>query len=109
LFTIDGGGWALSGVRDLFNAITGWDYSVEDMLLAGERGFTSQRLMNIRDGYGAASDVLPKKMFKAASQGKRAGQVPPLADMLRDYYEVRGWDSSGVPTDSALARLGLKR
>jgi aldehyde:ferredoxin oxidoreductase len=29
--------------------------------------------------------------------------------MLRDYYEVRGWDSSGVPTDAALARLGLKR
>jgi len=109
LFTIDGGGWALAGVRDLFNAITGWDYSVEDMLLAGERGFTSQRLMNIRDGYGAASDVLPKKMFKAASQGKRAGQVPPLADMLLDYYEVRGWDQAGVPTDATLARLGLKR
>ena len=109
LFMVDGGGWPLTGVKDLFNAITGWDWSVEDMLAAGERAFTVQRLMNIRDGYDAASDVLPKKMYKAAKEGKRAGQVPPLADMLRDYYEVRGWDASGVPTDETLTRLGLER
>ena len=27
----DGGDWALSGVKDLFNAITGWDYTPEDI------------------------------------------------------------------------------
>lgn len=109
LFMIDGGGWALTGVKDLFNAITGWDYTVEELLDAGERGFTSQRLMNLRDGYDAKTDVLPKKMFKAAREGGRAGQVPPAADMLRDYYEARGWDVTGSPTDATLSRLGLTR
>ncbi len=107
LFMIDGGDWSLTGVKDLFNAITGWDYTVEDLLQAGERGFTSQRLMNLRDGYDAKTDVLPKKMYKAAREGGRAGQVPPLDDMLRDYYEVRGWDATGSPTDATLSRLGL--
>ncbi len=109
LFVIDGGDWALTGVKDLFNAITGWDFSALDLLRAGERGFTSQRLMNIRDGYDAKTDVLPKKMFQAAASGGRAGKVPPLAEMLRGYYQVRGWDTNGVPTDETLEGLGLTR
>ena len=109
LFAVDGGGWSLTGVKDLFNAITGWDFSTDDLLRAGERGFTSQRLINIRDGYDAKTDVLPKKMFKAAKTGGRAGKVPPLDDMLRDYYQVRGWDADGVPTDETLGRLELTR
>jgi aldehyde:ferredoxin oxidoreductase len=109
LFIIDGGDWALTGVKDLFNAITGWDFSTDDLLRAGERGFTSQRLINIRDGYDASTDVLPKKMFQAATTGPRAGKVPPLEDMLRQYYQVRGWDAGGAPTDETLERLGLTR
>jgi len=109
LFIIDGGDWALTGVKDLFNAITGWDFSTDDLLAAGERGFTSQRLMNLRDGYGAETDVLPKKMFQAAATGPRAGKVPPLAEMLAQYYQVRGWDADGSPTDETLEKLGLTR
>ena len=109
LFIIDGGDWALTGVKDLFNAITGWDFSTDDLLAAGERGFTSQRLMNLRDGYGAETDVLPKKMFQAATTGPRAGKVPPLDEMLAQYYHVRGWDADGAPTDETLDRLGLTR
>jgi len=109
LFVIDGGDWALTGVKDLFNAITGWDFSTDDLLEAGERGFTSQRLINIRDGYNVTTDVLPRKMFQAAAEGGRAGKVPPFEDMLRDYYEMRGWDADGVPADATLERLGLTR
>jgi aldehyde:ferredoxin oxidoreductase len=109
LFVIDGGDWAFTGVKDLFNAITGWDFTTDDLLAAGERGFTSQRLMNLRDGYGVATDILPKKMFQAAKSGGRAGKVPPLDEMLAQYYQVRGWDADGAPTDETLDRLGLTR
>jgi aldehyde:ferredoxin oxidoreductase len=73
----------------------------------GERGFTVQRLLNIRDGYDAKTDVLPKKMLRAASKGMRAGQVPPVAELLQDYYQLRGWDRNGEPTAGTLARLDL--
>ena len=79
----------------------------EPRLEAGERGFTVQRLVNIRDGYNAKTDVLPKKMFKAAKEGARAGKVPPFDEMIRDYYQVRGWNENGEPTDETLQRLGL--
>jgi aldehyde:ferredoxin oxidoreductase len=109
LFMVDGGDWAMTDVAEMFNAITGWDYSVEDLLKAGERGFVSQRLINNRDGYNVETDTLPKKMFKAAKEGARAGQVPPLESMLQDYYRIRGWNDKGEPTESTLQGLGLEQ
>jgi aldehyde:ferredoxin oxidoreductase len=107
LFMVDGAGWPLSGVAEMFNAITGWDYTTDELLRVGERGFTVQRLLNIRDGYNAETDVLPKKMLRAAGKGMRAGQVPPVAELLQDYYQLRDWDGNGAPTAGALARLDL--
>lgn len=106
-FMIDGGGMPFEGVKDLFNAITGWNYSIEDLMLAGERGFTLQRLINLRDGYGASTDVLPKKMLIPAKEGFRAGKVPPHKELMEDYYNIRGWDEQGRPTGKTLQRLGL--
>ena len=28
--------------------------------------------------------------------------------MLDEYYEVRGWDAEGVPTEETLRRLGVQ-
>ncbi len=107
LFMVDGAEWALSGVTDLFNAITGWNYSPQELMAAGERGFTVQRMLNLRDGYGADSDVLPKKMFKVAKEGMRAGKPLPFKEMLKEYYGIRGWNDRGEPTAATLERLGL--
>ena len=51
----------------------------------------------------------PTMQNQAAASGGRAGKVPPLAEMLREYYQVRGWDTNGVPTDETLEGLGLTR
>jgi aldehyde:ferredoxin oxidoreductase len=106
-FMVDGGGMTFSEVRELFNAVTGWDYSIEDLMDAGERVFTVQRLINNRDGYNASTDVLPKKMFQAAKEGFRAGKVPPFKELMEDYYNLRGWDENGIPSQGTLNRLGL--
>ena len=108
-FMVDGGDMPFSGVKDLFNAITGWDYSIEDLIEAGERIFTVQRLINIRDGYNAATDVMPKKMLQPAKEGFRAGKVPPFKELMEDYYNLRGWDENGEPSQGTLDRLGLAR
>jgi aldehyde:ferredoxin oxidoreductase len=76
-------------------------------MLAGERMFTIQRLINIRDGYDARTDTLPGKMFKVAKEGFRAGEIPPFKDLMEDYYDWRGWDANGLPTEETLNRLSL--
>jgi len=108
-FMVDGGDMPFSGVKDLFNAITGWDYSIEDLMDAGERIFTVQRLINIRDGYNAATDLLPKKMLQPAKEGFRAGKVPPFKELMEDYYNLRGWDENGEPSQGTMDRLGLRK
>jgi len=107
MFMVDGGDWSMTDVAGLFNAITGWDFSVEDLMLAGRRGFTVQRLNNIRDGYNKATDVLPKKMLKVAEEGFRAGKVIPFEDLMKEYYALRNWDENGAPTAKLMEQLDL--
>jgi len=33
--------------------------------------------------------------------------MPPLAQMLDEYYAVRGWDREGIPTRERLKELGI--
>jgi len=107
LFMIDGGGLSLTETVELFNAVTGWHFSVGELLKTGERGFTVQRLINLRDGYGAKTDVLPKKMYQTAKEGFRAGKHIPFDQLMKEYYEVRGWDEDGVPTKKTLKMLNV--
>ncbi|MCF7974193.1 MAG: aldehyde ferredoxin oxidoreductase family protein [Phycisphaerae bacterium] len=107
LFMVDGGDWSLTDVTAMFNAITGWDFTVEKLLETGERGFTVQRLNNLRDGYHAAKDVLPKKMFNAAKEGFRAGKAIPFEALMKTYYEIRGWDAQGKPSEDVMKKLEL--
>ena len=51
LFMLDGGGMTLTELIEINNAITGWDWDIEDLRLAGERITTIQRMINNRDGY----------------------------------------------------------
>ena len=107
LFMVDGGAWSLTSVSEMFNAITGWSYSVDDLMTAGERIFNLQRLINIRDGYDGKTDAIPKKMYNSSKEGFRAGKVIPFKRLMEDYYKIRGWDSAGRPSQETLARLEL--
>jgi aldehyde:ferredoxin oxidoreductase len=95
---------ALSGV-------TGLHYGIEDILQVGARAQTLSRLFNLREGFTADDDKLPKRVMKAFSSG-------PLADVeitdesfnwaKRRYYEMMQWDpDSGIPTQKCLADLNL--
>jgi len=108
-FMADGGGLSLTSILDLFNSITGWDWDADEAMLCGERIFTLQRLINLRDGYTRKDDILPPKMYIPAEKGFRAGKVPPLDDLLSEYYELRKWNEKGQPTEERLRELRLDK
>jgi aldehyde:ferredoxin oxidoreductase len=96
---------ALSGV-------TGLEYSIYDILNVGARAQTLSRLFNLREGFTADDDKLPKRVMKAFQSG-------PLADVeindetfdwaKRRYYELMKWDpDTGVPSEACLAELKLE-
>lgn len=88
----------------LYSAVTGFDLSGQDLLLAGERIWNLERLYNLREGFTAADDTLPTRLLESPND---AGAVVDLAPMLAEYYRFRGWDEDGVPTERKRAALGL--
>jgi aldehyde:ferredoxin oxidoreductase len=93
----------------LINAACGLDWTVEDMLKCGERGWNLKRAINNRMGLTRANDKLPKALLQALPDGGSAGYVPDLEAMLCAYYEARGWDAeTGKPSREKLADLSLE-
>ncbi|MGI5836871.1 MAG: aldehyde ferredoxin oxidoreductase family protein [Chloroflexota bacterium] len=92
----------------LLSTVTGHFYSEADMLKVGERIWNLERLYNLRRGFTARDDTLPRRLLEEpASVGPAKGRVVELAPMLEEYYRFRGWTRDGVPTERKLADLGL--
>jgi aldehyde:ferredoxin oxidoreductase len=93
----------------LLSAATGHDWSLEEMMLAGERAWNLKRVYNCRLGLTRASEKLPKLLLEPLPEGGQAGHVPDVDLMLKEYYAARGWDpATGKPTPQKLAELGLE-
>lgn len=95
-------------IVDLVNAHAGWDMSAEELLETGERLFNLKRIINNRLGVTNRDDDLPER-FKSEPRpdGASAGQLPDLDHILKDYYQLRGWNEKGYPTEETIQRLGL--
>lgn len=90
-------------------ANTGIDYTDESIVKIGERINNLERLFNLKAGFTAADDTLPRRLLEVPiSAGPSKGTISHLPEMLPKYYEARGWDAEGVPTPETLNSLGLK-
>ncbi len=103
------GGYSLTNMLETMNALTGWDWSMEEMLRTAERIFTLQRMVNVKYGIDRKDDKLPAAMFKASEDGGRAGKAPhDFEEALDRYYDLRGWDNTGIPTHATVSSLGIE-
>ena len=100
-----------SELVELINAVTGWDYTVEEFMTTGERINTLCRAFNVREGITRKDDRLPLRFMEPLKGGPTDGQVVTKEEferMLNDYYEICGWDvKTGIPTNEKLRELGL--
>ena len=92
----------------LLSAVTGFDYSPEEALKAGERIWNLERLFNLKAGFTKADDTLPPRLLHdPMPDGPNKGAVAHIDKLLPEYYKVRGWDENGVPTETKKKELGL--
>jgi aldehyde:ferredoxin oxidoreductase len=96
---------------DVVNMVTGWDVTIDELRKTGERIYTLERLINTQRGITRKDDTLPwRVMNEPIPDGPCKGRYCPkdeLDPMLDRYYELRGWDSNGIPTADKLKELGL--
>jgi len=93
------------------NAATGWDLTLDDALLIGERATNLARVFNAREGFSRKDDVLPERLFQGLENGALQGEAMPRDEFeqaLTILYGLKGWDpESGNPTPERLQALSL--
>jgi aldehyde:ferredoxin oxidoreductase len=98
-------------MAEALSAVTGEEYSSQDILDVGARANTLARMFNYREGFTAADDTLPKRVMTPFEEGPIAGSEITEEELhwcLHRYYELMGWDpETGEPTDECLRELGL--
>jgi aldehyde:ferredoxin oxidoreductase len=91
---------AATGVKEFGN--------LEHMYHIAQRICNLRRAFNVREGLDRRHDSIPKRFtHEPMPEGPGKGQVANLELMLREYYELRGWDRRGIPTKRTLTKLGL--
>jgi aldehyde:ferredoxin oxidoreductase len=105
MFTIDFG-TDVHLFADAINLITGMEIDKTEYYRIGERINNLERCFNLRQGLTGKDDVLPHRIREEAVVDGDSGPLD-IRKMLAQYYDLRGWDEAGVPTQKRLAALDL--
>ena len=96
----------------IYERLTGWATTPEDLVRAGERINNIKKLFNIREGWTRSDDTLPARVFaETLSNGaaKGVGLTRSDMDMMIDgYYRARGWTVDGLIPEEKIDALGLR-
>ncbi|OQY02628.1 MAG: aldehyde ferredoxin oxidoreductase [Desulfobacteraceae bacterium 4572_130] len=92
---------------------TGMEFTAKEIWDVGDRGYTMERLFNIREGLNRSHDNLvdpyfdePVPLGLPVVRGKFIDR-DKFKIMLDQYYELHGWDENGVPKPETLEKLSL--
>ncbi len=103
--------YSYQNMAEALAGVTGLPYTIHDILRVGERAQTLSRLFNLREGFTADDDKLPRRVMEAFQDGPLAGIN--ITDVSfnwakRRYYEMMQWDpDTGVPSQKCMDDLGL--
>ncbi len=97
---------------EAFNAVTGFGYSRDELYRISEKVWNLTRAFWIRekDHFGRNDDLPPGRMYEPLPSGPAKGlhmTEEKITQMLDQYYEIRGWDKNGIPTEKKFKELGL--
>ncbi len=93
-----------------YTLITGKETSVEDLKRAARRIINLVRLYDVKLGVRRKDDRLPKRLLRESfvHDGEERKITEEEQERFLDYYyELRGWDSEGVPKEETLKEYGL--
>jgi aldehyde:ferredoxin oxidoreductase len=109
-----GPAWTLYGPAEtveMIRAVTGWDITIEELMVVGERRLNLFRTFNAREGLDRKDDKLPKKFFKQLQgAGPTAGIAlthEEIESAIDEYYRLAGWTNHGIPTLQTMERLDI--
>jgi len=103
----------LNSVVDSFNATTGWNFTLDEAMLAGHRSAILQSVFATQRGWVADHDwqQVGQRFIDPVPDGKFKGFTIAkwLPEMVREYYQLSGrHEKTGRPFMNTLTQLGLE-
>ena len=96
---------------DIVGAVAGWNSSLVEGMVVGERAVTMARAFNMREGLTTEDDRLPQRFFsppRAGALREVAIDAAKMEQAKHAYYMLMGWAAdSGLPTFEKLQELGI--
>jgi aldehyde:ferredoxin oxidoreductase len=93
-------------VADAITAVTGLKITAEELMLSAERSWNLMKLFNIREGEKPEDSKFPHRFYTETINGKILNEIK-IQQVLEHYYQARGWNETGQPTDDKLKELGI--
>ena len=97
---------------EFFSAAVGIEFTLEELLKLSNDVYNLTRAINIRLGLTRDDDRPPDRVFNdPIKTGPHAGKVlnrDEFREILDIYYQRRGWDMDGIPTDETLKASDLE-
>ncbi|MDP3488410.1 MAG: aldehyde ferredoxin oxidoreductase family protein [Bacillota bacterium] len=103
--------WTPEQMQAIIQAVTGWNFSMLELMDVGKRAATIPRLFNQREGLTGKDDYLKPRFFEPFKSGPLVGKALSREQFdaaLQDYYGIMGWDDQGRPLPGTLKALGLE-
>jgi aldehyde:ferredoxin oxidoreductase len=96
---------------EFLNALTGWNFSLDDIQKAGERIANIRHSFNIREGLNSLKFKVPGRVVgnPPPEKGPLAGKSVDEETLNRDFFAAMDWDlKTAKPSKNKLLELGLE-
>lgn len=96
---------------EFLTAVTGHEYTLDDLLIVGERIANMRQAFNVREGINAITSPIPQRAYgiPPLEEGPTKGISVDIDAMLKEYLEEMDWSlDSAKPSARKLVELGLE-
>jgi aldehyde:ferredoxin oxidoreductase len=100
----------LDSLADQLEAVTGWQYSGEEMFRTGERIFTMRHLFNLREGQNPLARNVPGRIVgkPPLTEGNVKGVSVDLKTLTTEFLARLDWDpQTSIPSAERLSMLNM--
>ncbi len=98
-------------MTEFLRAVTGWDLTTDELLVAGERIENVRQVFNVREGLNLLKFDVPGRILgnPPHKAGPLAGVVVDADTLVKEYLKEMDWDlSTAMPGEKKLKELGLE-
>ena len=103
--------YPIQSLPDQLNAVTGWDFDLDEVFKTGLRIFTMRHAFNVREGINPLLRNVPQRLIgdPPLSEGNVKGVTVDYKTLSKEFLQFIGWDThTTVPTPATLKKLGME-